>query len=97
MIRHTVCFRLRGTDNERLAASVAFRDALMALPQQIDCLASMEVGINENPAESWDIVLNATIDTMENVAVYAAHPAHVAAAAIIAPLKEARACVDYTV
>ena len=57
----------------------------------------MEVGINENPAEDWDIVLTATIDKMENVAVYATHPAHVAAAAIIAPVKDARACIDYSV
>ena len=97
MIKHIVTFKLKGTDAERRAASEAFRDALMALPQQIDCLAAMEVGINENPAECWDVVLTATVDTMENVAVYAAHPAHVAAAAIIAPLKEARACVDYEV
>lgn len=57
----------------------------------------MEVGINENPAEDWDVVLTATVPTMADVAVYAQHPAHVAAAAIIAPLKADRACVDYNV
>lgn len=97
MIKHIVMFKLRGTAAERLAASQAFSDALMALPAEIPCLAAMEVGINANPAEQWDVVLTATIDTMENVAVYAAHPAHVAAAAIIAPLRECRACVDYEV
>ncbi len=69
----------------------------MALPSQIDVLESMEVGINENPAEDWDVVLTATVPTMADVAVYAQHPAHVAAAAIIAPLKADRACVDYNV
>ena len=97
MIKHVVTFKLRGSAHERQTASEAFRKALLALPDVIDCLAAMEVGINENPAEDWDVTLIATIDTMENVAVYAAHPAHVAAAAIIAPLKEARACVDYVV
>lgn len=97
MIKHIVSFKLRGSIEERRAASTAFRNALLALPERIECLSAMEVGINENPAETWDVVLTATIDTMENVAVYAAHPDHVAAAAIIAPLKEARACVDYTV
>ena len=57
----------------------------------------MEAGINENPNEDWDIVLTATVPTMADIDVYAKHPAHVAAAAIIAPLKEARACVDYEV
>lgn len=55
----------------------------------------MEVGINENPAEQWDVVMTAVVDTMADVAVYADHPAHVAAAAILAGHKEARACVDY--
>jgi len=32
---------------------------------------------------------------MDDVAPYAQHPAHVAAAAIIKDVKQARACVDY--
>ncbi|MDE6218733.1 MAG: Dabb family protein, partial [Muribaculaceae bacterium] len=40
-------------------------------------------------------VLTAVIDKMENVAVYANHPAHVAAASIIGGSKELRGCVDY--
>lgn len=90
-------FKLKGSEEERLAASRAFMEALIQLPDEIDCLKAMEVGINQNPAETWDVVLTATFDEMENVEVYAKHPAHVAAAGIIAPLKELRACVDYTV
>jgi hypothetical protein len=41
------------------------------------------------------VVLTAVVPTMADVATYAKHPAHVAAAGIIAPLKEVRACVDY--
>jgi hypothetical protein len=55
----------------------------------------MEVGINSNPAESWDLVLTAVVPTMADVDVYARHPAHVAAAAIISNVKDSRACVDY--
>ena len=74
-----------------------FKAALEALPAQIDVLHSIEVGINENPAETWDVVLTATVDTLADVDIYAKHPAHVAAAGIIAGCKESRACVDYTV
>lgn len=95
MVKHIVTFKLKGSDAERRKAAEAFRDALLALPAQIDCLKSMEVGINENPAETWDIVLTAVVPTMADVEVYAGHPAHVAAAAIIGPYKEARACVDF--
>lgn len=97
MVKHIVSFRLSGTKEERRCAAEKFKTALMALPSQIDVLENMEVGTNENPAEDWDVVLTATVPTMADVAVYAQHPAHVAAAAIIAPLKADRACVDYNV
>lgn len=95
MVNHIVSFKLKGTVEERLDAARRFRDALMALPEQIDVLESMQVGINENPAEDWDVVLIARVPTMADVEVYAKHPAHVAAAAIVGPVKEARACVDF--
>lgn len=96
MVKHIVTFKLRGTDIERKEIARKFKDALLSLPGKIDVLKSMEVGINENADESWDIVLTAVVDKMEDVAVYARHPSHVAASAIIAPFKESRACVDYT-
>ena len=95
MVKHIVCFKLTGTPAERREVAGRFAEALMALPGKIDVLQSMETGINENPSEDWDIVLTAVVPTMADVAVYASHPAHVAAAALIAGHKEARACVDY--
>lgn len=96
MVKHIVSFKFKGEPEVRLDHARRFRDALLALPSQIECLESMEVGINENPAESWDLVLTAVVPTMADVDVYAKHPAHVAAAAIIAPVKDSRACVDYS-
>lgn len=95
MIKHIVTFKLKGSEDERKATALRFKNALEALPDVIDVLKSMEVGVNENPAETWDVVLTAVVPTMADVEVYAKHPAHVAAAAIIAPHKESRACVDY--
>lgn len=95
MVKHIVSFKLSGSADQRLETARRFKDALMALPEQISVLQSMEVGINENPSEDWDVVLTAVVPTMADVEVYAKHPAHVAAAGIVAPLKAARACVDY--
>ncbi|MCH5346299.1 MAG: Dabb family protein [Muribaculaceae bacterium] len=95
MVKHIVTFKLSGTADERRAVATRFKEALMALPAVIDCLQSMEVGLNENPAEDWDVVLTAVVPTMADVDVYARHPAHVAAAGLLAGHKEARACVDY--
>lgn len=89
-------FKLHGSEELRRKIAEDFKEALLALPEKIDCLEGMEVGINENTAEDWDVVLTATVPTMKDVAVYAKHPAHVAAAAILGPYKEMRACVDYS-
>lgn len=95
MVKHIVSFKLSGTAQERREVAERFKAALLALPEVIDVLQSMEVGINENPAEDWDVVLTAVVPTMADVEVYAKHPAHVAAAGLLAGHKEARACVDY--
>ncbi len=95
MTKHIVMFKLQGSDETRRETALRFKAALEALPSQIDVLQSIEVGLNENPAEDWDIVLTAVVPTMADVATYAEHPAHVAAAAIIGDVKQARACVDY--
>ena len=95
MVKHIVSFQLTGTAEERLAVANAFKQALEALPAVIEPLQSIEVGINANPAEDWDVVLTAILPTMADVAVYAKHPAHVAAAALLAGHKANRACVDY--
>lgn len=97
MVKHIVMFKLSGTDTERRAVAEAFRDALLKLPEQIDCLQSMKVGLNENPSESWDVVLTAIVPSMADVEVYAKHPAHVAAASLLAGHKDLRACVDYNI
>lgn len=96
MVRHIVTFKLTGTDEERRQVAESFKAALLKLPEQIDVLRSIEVGINENPAETWDVVLTAVVDTMADVDVYARHPAHVAAAGLLAGHKADRACVDYS-
>jgi hypothetical protein len=97
MVKHIVSFKLTGTPEERKEVALKFKAALEALPEQIEVLRSMEVGINENPNETWDVVLTAVVDTMADVEVYAKHPAHVAAASLLAGHKDSRACVDYEV
>lgn len=97
MVKHVVTFKFKGSSEERAEVARRFAEALIALPDQIEELKSIEVGININPKETWDLVLTATADSLDDVAAYSAHPAHVAAVQIIAPFKEDRACVDYLI
>ncbi|MCI9053620.1 MAG: Dabb family protein [Muribaculaceae bacterium] len=95
MVKHIVTFQLDGTAEERLEVAKKFKAALEALPAVIEPLQSIEVGLNQNPAEDWDVVLTAIVPAMADVEVYAKHPAHVAAAGLLAGHKKSRACVDY--
>lgn len=97
MVKHIVMFKLNGNEETRSRVASEFKEALMALPEKIECLTNMEVGLNRNPAEDWDVVLTATVGSMEEVAQYANHPEHLKAAAIVGPYKAGRACVDYLV
>ena len=74
-----------------------FKAAIEALPATIPFIRGIHVGLNENPAEVWDICLDSSFDTLDDVKAYAIHPAHVAAAGILKDAKENRACVDYTI
>ena len=51
MVKHIVMFKLQGSDELRRETALRFKAALDALPEQIDVLQSIEVALNENPAE----------------------------------------------
>ena len=52
MTKHIVMFKLQGSDELRRETALRFKDALDALPDQIDVLESIEVAHNENPART---------------------------------------------
>lgn len=99
MIKHIVLFKLKKDipDSERTAIMQNFKNALEALKAKIPCLLSIEVGLNANTEETYDIALTTTFDTFEELYYYANHPDHLAAASIIKNVKESRACVDYII
>lgn len=99
MIKHVVLFRLKAEADpqDKQRAMQAFRQAILALQTQIPTIQRIEVGFNANPNESYDIALYSEFASLAHVEAYATHPAHVAAAQIILPLVEHRACSDYEI
>lgn len=97
MVKHIVLFKLKenAPEAERLAVMNRFKEAIEALPAKISVIRKIEVGLNANPGETWNIALYSEFDTLEDLSLYATHPEHVAAGKILADLKENRACVDY--
>lgn len=97
MVKHIVLFRLSPDMEPALKQQVmqSFKSAIEALPAEIPFLRAVEVGINTNPSEEFDLALYSEFDTLDDVRAYAVHPAHVAAAGLIGPYKVSRSCVDY--
>lgn len=99
MVKHIVLFQLDPQMDPALKQQVMhdFKTAIEALPATIPFLRSVEVGINANPSETFDLALYSEFDSLDDVRAYAVHPDHVAAASLIGPYKVARSCVDYEI
>lgn len=99
MVKHIVLFQLDAAqpDERRRELMRAFRAAILALPARIPFIRRIEVEFNVNPDEKYDIALYSEFGSLDEVCAYAAHPDHVAAAAIIKPYIVSRACTDYAV
>ncbi len=97
MIKHVVLFKFKTfeSEEERINQTDEIKSALLNLKKKLDFLRHIEVGINTNPAESFDMALITEFDSMEDLQCYATHPDHVAVAKIIGQIKENRACVDF--
>ena len=98
MVKHIVMFKL--TPFESTAAKMErmnqIKNELEALKGLIPNVEELKVGLNSNPNETWDIVLESAFPTWEDLNNYAVHPLHVACAKnLIGPVKADRACVDY--
>lgn len=97
MIKHIVLFKLKETltASQKREIGESFKAAIEALPAKISIIRHIEVGLNINEAESFDVALYSEFDTLDDVKNYSVHPDHVAAAAIIKAHAAARSCVDY--
>lgn len=97
MVKHIVLFKLKEnlSQEEKNEVMNSFKAAIEALPEKIDFIRHIFVGLNTNPSEKWDICLESTFDSLDDVNRYAVHPSHVAAAGIIKDAKADRACVDF--
>ena len=97
MIRHIVLFSLKKDieESEKASQLKGFKEEFEGLVGQIPSLRSLEIGLNVNSKESYDMALVATADDMEGLQAYAVDPRHQAIVAKLKPMLESRACTDY--
>jgi predicted naringenin-chalcone synthase len=73
-----------------------FRSKLLDLKGKIDVLQSIEVYLNtyEEKETNFDIFLDTSFKSMEDLKAYSVHPEHVKVVEFVNSLKLNRACVD---
>lgn len=97
MIRHIVMWRIR-TDLNQSASSLIqeLKSRLEALPSTVSQIKFFEVGVNEKPAPAaYDITLNSSFDSWDDLARYQAHPDHVVVGEFLKGITKERAVVDF--
>ena len=97
MIKHIVLFQMkkdvepRVLETELATIKVGFEALLGIVPT----LRSIEIGINCNPSESYNLSLEATFDDLEGL--NAVHPDHQSVVKRVKAILNSRACVDYEI
>ena len=99
MIKHIVPFKLRDDVDKSVKATrlPSIRDQFLALMGEIPTLRSIEIGLNCNAKEKFDLALVATFDDLDGLSAYATDPRHVAVAKQVGEMLDVRACTDYEI
>jgi len=99
MIKHIVMWKLAETAESAHKATNAklMKKMLENLKLKIPEVVTVEVGINSNREESWDVVLTTEFKSMEDLNRYQAHPAHEEVVEFVKKVRVDRAAVDYEV
>ena len=98
MVHHIVMWNFKAEVAEENKAEIMknMEDALQALVGQVPGLLTVKFVANPITSSTHDIALVTTLEKAEDIAVYATHPAHVAAAdTYVRPFVCDRACLDY--
>lgn len=97
MIKHIVLFKFKASGQKETQMQ-EIKNQLEQLVDIIPELKEIHIGININPNEKWDLILEALVENWSDLDLYAKHPAHQHIInTYIAPIKEDRACVDFQV
>ncbi|MDD2829655.1 MAG: Dabb family protein [Sulfuricurvum sp.] len=94
MLIHIVMFQFK--EENKSENLVRVKAMLEALPQKIETLKSMEVGIDISKSErSFDLVLVSTFEDQEGLDFYVPHSAHQEVVSVIKEVTSLSKVVDY--
>lgn len=94
MIRHIVFFKFK--DGVEKLERDGLANALEGLKEKIDYIRELEVGFDvAGKHNSYDLALNSTFDSFEDVEKYAVHPDHVKVVDMVKELCGSSVKVDF--
>lgn len=93
MIKHIVTWKVK--EENKADNMKKMKEMLEALPEKIEWIKSLQVGINENGGE-YDLILITEFDSFEKLKEYDIHPEHQKVRAFIKGVVENRVSVDFT-
>jgi hypothetical protein len=97
MIRHIVLWKLAESAEGAVKQENALKMKVMLerLKGRIPEIKTIEVGINCNRYETWDVALFSEFDNLADLMVYQNHPEHRMCVEFIKKIRIDRAAMDY--
>lgn len=82
---------------EKLEKSRVLGEMLLSLSGKIEEIKSISVYYNDENAvnSNYDLVLNSSFNSLEDLQAYGTHPEHQKVAEYSKTIKKSRACIDY--
>lgn len=99
MVKHVLLFKLRDMESQeqKQAIMVEIKNKLEGLKELVSAIHSIEVHLNQNPKETYDICLISEHLDWDALEAYRVNPHHVEVASFIAQYRESRACADFEI
>lgn len=99
MIKHIVMWKLKedACGNSKSTNAKLMKEKLEAMLQVIPEIQTLEVGLNINPAENFDVILYSTFKTLDDLKVYSDHPEHKKVSDFVSAVRSERYAIDYEV
>ncbi len=97
MVKHIVLWNFLETmsDTEKKEAAEKMKSLLVPIKDLVPGAVDIQVIANEQPSSNRDVALISTFETVEALATYQTHPAHVEAGKYVRSVTCNRACMDY--
>lgn len=97
MVKHIVLFKFKSFDSaeQKMQKLKYIQSELLNLKNIISEIDTMEVGLNGNPKEAFDLALISTHKSWEDLSIYDQHPDHVAVKKIIKEVLDVRSAADF--